>query len=835
MGHRRSARRFRVPTVVFFLASVSLVAAAETQTLTVGDVAFEFVHIPAGQFLMGSSSGSRDERPAHEVTIADGLSLSRTEVTVRQFRAFADATGYKTDAERLGWANACPLPGVHPHQRGLNWRRPDFELSDDQPAVVLSRNDAAAFCRWLSERTGRTCRLPTEAEWEYAARAGRQDDPPGDLKAVSWHEDNTFDSPHAVATRVPNAWGLYDMQGNAWEWCLDAWRPDYRGAPADGSARLSDPVVPPAVWRYVLRGGGWASPADHLRLGRRYRGAASFASPMTGFRIALSTSLRSSVAPSQAQYPAGRHVQAQVSMPVAAADTACTLSTDGQAGKTILRVHGVSFDFVRVPAGEFLMGMEDGDIERPVHKVRIGYDFEMSRTEVTVAQFRAFVEATGYLTDGEKAGMGGTRYGGRDWQAEPDVDWQNPGSPQSDEHPVTFISWYDAMAFCHWLSAETGQEIRLPSESEWEHACRAGTTGAYAGEVRAMGWYRDNSGGRTRPVAQKQPNAWGLYDMHGNAWEWCLDFFTTSYEGAPTDGSPRWDLSPASDVVSRGGSIGNPPGWLGSAVRMGSFPDCSHYNNGFRLVRVLKDTRRPAMESQSPSEPRQPEAPATATRESAALVPVETKLPTPVFLATPEELRASNIKPVQVEPGPPFLAPAGTRNVALGKPVSASDPEPILGEAAMITDGDKEAADGSYVEFAPLLQHVTIDLQGECEIYGIRAWHYHKVPRVYFDVVVQISSDPDFVTGVQTIFNNDIDNSAGMGVGTAMHYVDTSFGEIFDARGIRGRYVRLYSNGNTANDLNHYIEVEVYGRPADRARWATTDAVRRLADAEPAR
>ena len=261
MRHRRSARRFRVLTVAFVLASASLAAAAaDTQTLRVGNVAFELVRIPAGRFLMGSSSGSRDERPAHEVTIADGLYVGKTEVTVRQFRAFAEATGYKTDAEQLGWANACPLPGVHPHQRGLDWRRPGFEPSDDYPAVVLSRNDAAAFCRWLSEQTGRTCRLPTEAEWEYAARAGRQEDSAGGLKDVAWHEDNTSDSPHTVATKAANPWGLYDMQGNAWEWCLDVWQPDYRGAALDGGARMSDPTIPPVVWRYVMRGGGWASP-----------------------------------------------------------------------------------------------------------------------------------------------------------------------------------------------------------------------------------------------------------------------------------------------------------------------------------------------------------------------------------------------------------------------------------------------------------------------------------------------------------------------------------------------------------------------------------------------
>ncbi len=574
MRHRRNTRIFRILTIVFFLASSA--AAADTQTLRVGDVAFELVRIPAGRFLMGTSSGSPDERPAHEVTIADGLYLGRTEVTVRQFRAFAEDTGYKTDAEKLGWAYTCPVPGMHPHQRGLDWRRPGFEASDDHPAVVLSRNDAAAFCRWLSGQTGRACRLPAEAEWEYAARAGRQDDAAGDLKDVAWYEDNTSNGPYAVATKVANPWGLHDMQGNASEWCLDVWRPDYRDAALDGSARTSDPTIPAAIWRYAIRGGGWVSPADHLRYGCRDRRLASFASPATGFRIAVSRTLSSPIIPSDAKGPAH-------GMPIA-------VSAESGTGRTTLTAYGVPFEFVRVPAGEFMMGMEEGGIEKPVHKVRIGYDFEMGRTEVTVAQFRAFVEATGYTTDAEKDGVSTAQQSDQSWQTEVGIDWSHPPFKQSDDEPVVCVSWYDAMAFCHWLSAESGQEIRLPSESEWEYACRAGTTGAYAGEVSAMGWYQYNAGNRTHRVAQRQPNALGLYDMHGNAWEWCLDFFTTSYEGAPTDGGPRWDVSVATDVVSRGGSFRNPPGWLGSAIRMGSFPNTSNYNNGFRLVRSLKST-----------------------------------------------------------------------------------------------------------------------------------------------------------------------------------------------------------------------------------------------------
>lgn len=144
---------------------------------------------------------------------------------------------------------------------------------------------------------------------------------------------------------------------------------------------------------------------------------------------------------------------------------------------------------------------------------------------------------------------------------------------------------------------------------------------------------------------------------------------------------------------------------------------------------------------------------------------------------------------------------------------ASSDEEPIIGEIEMITDGDNEAPDGHFVELGPFLQHITFDLGEIHDIYAIVFWHYHKQPRVYFDVIVQVADDPDFVTHVKTLFNNDHDNSAGMGVGKDMHYVETSEGKLVDAKGVQARYVRLYSNGNNANDLNHYIEVAVYGKP----------------------
>ena len=200
-------------------------------------------------------------------------------------------------------------------------------------------------------------------------------------------------------------------------------------------------------------------------------------------------------------------------------------------------------------------------------------------------------------------------------------------------------------------------------------------------------------------------------------------------------------------------------------------------------------------------------------KDKPELAPLEIGLPRPMFTGTEKPIRVGNLRKLSTEDRPPFLAPAGMTNVALGKPVTSSDPDPVIGEVSMITDGDKEAADGSYVELGPLLQHVTIDLEAMVQIFAIAVWHYHQQPRVYFDVIVQVADDCDFLKNVRTLFNNDTDNSAGLGAGTDMHYVETHKGELIDAKGTEARYVRLYSKGNNNNDLNHYIEVEVYGRP----------------------
>jgi len=194
--------------------------------------------------------------------------------------------------------------------------------------------------------------------------------------------------------------------------------------------------------------------------------------------------------------------------------------------------------------------------------------------------------------------------------------------------------------------------------------------------------------------------------------------------------------------------------------------------------------------------------------------PLKIELPKPMFVGTPKNIVSANLETPTGKARPPFMAPKGVTNVAKDKPVTASDSEPIIGELEMITDADKEGADGSFVEFGPKVQWVQVDLVAPQEIFAVVVWHYHSQARVYHDVILQLSDDPDFVKDVKTIYNNDHDNSAKLGVGSDKEYIETSEGRLIDCKGAKARYVRLYSNGNTSNALNHMIEVEVYGRPA---------------------
>jgi hypothetical protein len=203
--------------------------------------------------------------------------------------------------------------------------------------------------------------------------------------------------------------------------------------------------------------------------------------------------------------------------------------------------------------------------------------------------------------------------------------------------------------------------------------------------------------------------------------------------------------------------------------------------------------------------------PAAASTGTAGGVPLDPGFPPELIEGTPKPMNVPNLVQAPTS-APKFLVPEGTTLLSKGKPVTSSDDNPIIGTLDLVTDGDKEAGEGYFVELLDGLQWVQIDLEQSASISAVWTWHFHSQKRAYNDVIIQVSDDPEFKTGVTTIFNNDYDDSAKMGKGTDHPYVESRFGMVADAKGAKGRYVRLYSNGNTSNEMNHYIEVEVFGK-----------------------
>jgi formylglycine-generating enzyme required for sulfatase activity len=244
---------------------------------------------------------------------------------------------------------------------------------------------------------------------------------------------------------------------------------------------------------------------------------------------------------------------------------------------------------VLCPAGSFMMGSPANEKDRgkdeTQHKVTLSRPFYMGKYEVTVGQFEKFVKAKRFKTEAE-AGDGGYVYADGKWQSRADASWKKPYFSQGEGNPVVLSSWNDARKFCEWSG------LSLPSEAEWEYACRAGTqsrffSGEADNKLGEYAWYSENSGvGQeqgTHPVGQKKPNDWGLYDMHGNVWEWCQDWYGEYPKGSVTNTNPVGPTSGVSRVI-RGGGWGSSAGICRSAIRSWRRPSSRIYDLGFRVA-----------------------------------------------------------------------------------------------------------------------------------------------------------------------------------------------------------------------------------------------------------
>lgn len=187
------------------------------------------------------------------------------------------------------------------------------------------------------------------------------------------------------------------------------------------------------------------------------------------------------------------------------------------------------------------------------------------------------------------------------------------------------------------------------------------------------------------------------------------------------------------------------------------------------------------------------------------------ELPKEYFGGTPIDYWGPKLEEKSKAPRAPFMAPKGTALISRGKPAKAST-APTVGDIKQLTDGDKDYGKTALIELPEGLQWVQVDLEKSSTLYAVVVWHFHEGPRVYFDLVAQVSDDPEFKTGVTTIYNNDYDNSAGLGVGEDNEYQENYEGRLIDAKGAKGRFLRVYGKGSTAGDFNHFIEVEVWGK-----------------------
>ncbi len=629
--------------------------------------------VERGSFSMGDEVGDLWDkcRPVHQVTLTYDFEMAKYEVTFDQYDAFCEETGRSKPSDE-GWG------------RGA------------RPVINVSWWDAIAYCNWLSEKEKLPkaydtegnfldkdgiitadpskvlgYRLPTEAEWEYAARGGSKSkgykySGSDNVDDVAWYWQNSGDKyltgdldldtmmknnckTQEVGGKSPNELGIYDMSGNVYEWCSD-WRGNY------SSSAQTNPYNSTVGSSRVIRGGGWYFNATYARVAYCNGLLPTGTRHDVGFRICRTVPYEGENRPPLSPYNPGPSDEAIVGA------TTVTLSWDSYDPDGDVMAYDVYFDtnvnpttkvpsnqtentlnrsnlsyettyywkvvvkdskgattegpvwrfiiqelplpqMVLVEKGSFTMGDTWGDgysNEKPTHKVTITYDFYIGEYETTFDEYDAFCEATG-------------------WEKPYDDAWGR-GS-----RPVINVSWWDTIAYCNWLSQKEGLPVayrlrgepsegqmldangnvttditkvigyRLPAEAEWEYAARGGKHHSpykYSGSdnVDEVAWYGDNSynnalGRRTTwPVGLKLPNALGLYDMSGNVWEWCSDWYG-DYSGSAQINP--YNRTAGSYRVDRGGGWDN--GAASTRVANHSYvsPTDTYYDLGFRIARTV--------------------------------------------------------------------------------------------------------------------------------------------------------------------------------------------------------------------------------------------------------
>ena len=492
-------------------------------------IKLELVLIPAEKFMMGSpesENGRGIYETQHEVTLTKPYYMGKYEVTQEQYES---------------------VMGVNPSNRtkGANL-----------PVTDVSWEDCNEFIKKLNANTDGGYRLPTEAEWEYACRAGTSTAYSfGDIVTQS---DANVDgsSIKVVGSYKPNALGLYDMHGNVFEWCNDRYGDYVTGA-------VTDPKGPAPGNSHVLRGGFFDLTISAARSSNRVNFAPTTRSGSFGFRLARTVDIKTNVAPTVPKTDPTEGMPTTASLLVAPFSEAKAKEVQKEVSKSLQKGveekadlgKGIRMELVLIPKGKFKMGSPESEKGRSnfetQHEVTLTKPYYMGKYEVTQEQ----------------------------WES---VMGNNPSSrTKGAKLPVTNVSWEDCRVFVRKLNANTDGGYRLPTEAEWEYACRGETKTAYS-HGNSITKNDANYNGSIKPVGNYKPNAFGLYDMHGNVWEWCNDFYESYTTAEAID--PKGPVTGTSRVL-RGGSFLFLESESRSAYRL-NFPSTERNNDcGFRLAR----------------------------------------------------------------------------------------------------------------------------------------------------------------------------------------------------------------------------------------------------------
>ena len=514
------------------------------QAKVVAAIEKEMILIPAGKFMMGSpesEKGRSIDEKQHSVTLTKPFYMGKYEVTQEQWEA-------------------------------LMGNNPSIIKGAKLPVTNVSWEDCQEFIKKLNAKTGGGYRLPTEAEWEYACRAGTTTAYSlGD--EISPRDANYYDSaikkPVEVGDYKRNAFGIFDLHGNVWEWCED-WYGDYT------AEEVTDPKGSATGDGKVMRGGSFSYNGYGVRSSNRSYSKPSDRVGYTGFRLARTADLKAGASLTVPKPSSTDLISANKNLLLSPFNEAKAKEAQKEVAKSLQKEveekadlgKEIKLELVLIPAGKFIMGSPPSEKtenlnlydDEQQHKVTLTKPYYMGKYEVTQEQ----------------------------WES---VMGNNPSETKGAKLPVTNVSWEDCQDFIKELNAKTNGGYRLPSESEWEYGCRAGTTTAYSfgDEITPLNAnYSASKIGKPVSVGSYKPNAFGLYDMHGNVWEWCEDYYAGYPAEAVTD--PKGPaLRPGREHVLRGGSFKYWGGVARSSDRghdVSRNPNSRNNYNGFRLAKT---------------------------------------------------------------------------------------------------------------------------------------------------------------------------------------------------------------------------------------------------------